>query len=111
MPTEAQELRREGFEANLEASGEPLKLMNGGVLVKKVDALVNRGLDTAGVQQGQVAFTELSMSHIEVLQDEFDAIPDTGWSFKDDQNMFHRIRTVRRTDNTYIFECESAMNP
>lgn len=70
--------------------------------------MVDRGLDAADLDKGQINFSERNKSKIEILRTDVDSAPEVGESFEDTDGFFHRIKIVRRTENTYRCECDVA---
>lgn len=99
--SEASEMRLTGFKELLARDGETLEFRHG-----ELEAIVNRGLNTAGVQKGEVNFLERDQTHIEFLKTAVSSVPRSGESLRDETGAYHRVKTVRRTDITYMLECE-----
>lgn len=104
--SEAAEDRLQGLSELTEVDSETLTFRE-----DELQAVVNRGLSTAGRDKGQIDFDERDMTHIEVMRQDLDDPPRVGESFEDEDGRFHRIKTVRRTDNTWLCECEVAGDP
>lgn len=101
--SEAAEDRFEGLSELIQVDSEGLLFRDEELL-----AVVNRGLNTSAIDKGQLDFDERDMTHIEILRVNLEEPPRAGETFTDTDGRFHRIKTVRRTDNTWICECEVA---
>ncbi len=101
--SEAAEDRLQGLSELTEVDFETLSFRD-----EELSAVVNRGLNTPGLDKGEIDFNERDMTHIEILRTNLETIPRVGETFTDTDGRFHRIQTVRRTDNTWICECEVA---
>ena len=88
------------FRALLATSGESVVFRH-----RPVAAMVDRGLDARAVATGQIAFTELDQSRVEILRCAVGEIPLAGEWFVDGDERHHRIQTVRTTDITYRCDC------
>ena len=107
MPSQSSTHRAAAFRELLSESGEDLDVLDGDRLVAQFTGIVNRGLDAAALEAGQVDFTERNMTHIEVLIEDLDGgdPPAVGMHFRDGRLVHHRISVARRTDVTLKYEC------
>lgn len=104
--SEAATLRKQGFKELLERDSEILEFRQ-----CILCGIVDRGMDATALDRGQVDLGERNQTRVEVLCEDLDTPPRPGEQFTDEDDQFHRIKVVRRTDNTYRCDCELEGDP
>jgi hypothetical protein len=98
--------RTRGFSENLEVAGECLLLHRSRANTEQsVDALVNRGLNAAELDQWQIDFDSRDATIVEFMRTETTPRPLAGDYFVDDCLDVHRIQIVKTTDISYRCMC------
>jgi len=103
MPSEAESDRLQGLTELVRVDYETLEFRG-----SDIQATVNRGLDAQALEAGQIDFDERDRTRIEIIRSVLATPPRVGEHFEDNDGRFHRIQAIKRTDNTFVCDCEVA---